>query len=132
MDWAINKFKTRKESEQWSQRTTEEETIIALQAQVNTLMSQKKPNPTGRPNASGKKDFKQENNKRGKGKGRPRMDIQPKWMSVPPKNGEKHHSKTVEGKDYYWCPNHNRWTRHRPSECKGIGFKAPTSESTIW
>ena len=26
MDWAINKFKTRKESEQWCQRTTEEET----------------------------------------------------------------------------------------------------------
>ena len=124
MDWAINKFKTRKESEQWCQRTTEEETIIALQAQVNTLMSQKKPNPTGRPNGGGKKDFKQGNNKRGKGKGRPRMDNQPTWMSVPPKNGEKQH-KTVEGKDYHWCPNHNRWTRHRASECKGIGFKAP-------
>jgi hypothetical protein len=60
-----------------------------------------------------------------KGKGRPRMDNQPTWMSVPPKNGERQH-KTVEGKDcYHWCPNHNRWTRHRPSECKGIGFKAP-------
>ncbi len=44
MDWALNKFKTRKESEQWCQRTTEEETIIALQAQVNNLMvHQKKP-----------------------------------------------------------------------------------------
>ena len=124
MDWAINKFKTRKESEQWCQRTTEEETIIALQAQVNTLMSQKKPNPRGRPIGGGKKDFKQGNFKRGKGKGKPRMDNQPTWMSVPPKNGEKHH-KTMEGKDYHWCPHHNRWTRHRPSECKGIGFKAP-------
>jgi hypothetical protein len=45
MDWALNKFKTRKESEQRCQRTTEEEeTIIALQAQVNNLMvHQKKP-----------------------------------------------------------------------------------------
>jgi hypothetical protein len=87
-------------------------------------MSQKKPNPTGRPNGGGKKDFKQGNNKKGKGKGKPRMENQPTWMSVPPKNGEKQH-KTVEGKDYHWCPNHNRWTRHKPSECKGIGFKAP-------
>ena len=39
MDWALNKFKTRKESEQWCIKTTEEETIIALQAQVKTLMS---------------------------------------------------------------------------------------------
>jgi hypothetical protein len=44
-------------------------------------------------------------------------------MVVPPKTGEKQYQK-VEGKDYHWCPNHNRWTRHRPSECKGIGFKA--------
>ena len=124
MDWAINKFKTRKESEQWCQRTTEEETIIALQAQVNTLMSQKKPNPTGRPYGDGKKNIKHGNYKKGKGKGKPRVDNHPTWMSLPPKNGEKQH-KTVEGKDYHWCPNHNRWTRHRPSECKGIGFKAP-------
>jgi hypothetical protein len=61
MDWAINKFKTRKELEQWCQRTTEEETTIALQSQVNTLMSQKRPYPTGRPNGGGKKDFKQGN-----------------------------------------------------------------------
>jgi hypothetical protein len=44
-------------------------------------------------------------------------------MTTSPKVGEKQH-KTVEGKDYHWCPNHNRWTRHRPSECKGFGFKA--------
>jgi hypothetical protein len=125
MDWAINKFKTRKESDQWCQRTTEEETIIALQAQVSTLMShKKKPNPMGKPNGGGKRDFKQGNNKKGKGKGRPRMENLPTWMSVPPKSGEKH-SKSVESKDYHWCPHHNRWTMHRPSECKGIGFKAP-------
>ena len=43
-------------------------------------------------------------------------------MTTSPKVNEKQ-NKTVEGKDYHWCPNHNRWTRHRPSECKGIGFK---------
>jgi hypothetical protein len=123
MDWSINKYKTRKESEQWCQRTTEEETIIALQAQVNNLMVQKKPSyPAGKPSGFGKKDYKQ-GFKNNKGKGKPRAGDFPAWMVVPPKAGEKHYQK-VEGKDYHWCPNHNRWTRHRPSECKGIGFKA--------
>jgi len=123
MDWSINKYKTRKESEQWCQRNTDEETIIALQAQVNTLMVQKKPSyPAGKPSGFGKKDYKQ-GFKNNKGKGRPRAGDYPAWMVVPPKTGEKQYQK-VEGKDYHWCPNHNRWTRHRPSECKGIGFKA--------
>jgi len=123
MDWSINKYKTRKESEQWCQRTTEEKTIIALQAQVNNLMVQKKPSyPAGKPSGFGKKDYKQ-GFKNNKGKGKPRAGDYPAWMVVPPKAGEKQYQK-VEGKDYHWCPNHNRWTRHRPSECKGIGFKA--------
>jgi hypothetical protein len=124
MDWAINKFKTRKESDQWCQRTTEEETIIALQAQVNNLVSyQKKPYPAGKPKGGGKKDYKQGNFKRGKGKGKPRAEDLPAWRTASPKAGERH-SKNVEGREYHWCPNHNRWTRHSPSECKGIGFKA--------
>ena len=122
MDWSVNKYKTRKESEQWCQRTTEEETIIALQAQVNNLMVQKKPSYTsGKPSGGGKKDYKQ-GFKNNKGKGKPRAGDFPAWMVVPPKAGDKQYQK-VEGKDFHWCPNHNRWTRHRPSECKGIGFK---------
>jgi hypothetical protein len=55
MDWSVNKCKTRKESEQWCQRTTEEETIIALQAQINNLMVQKKPSYTaGKPSGGGR------------------------------------------------------------------------------
>jgi hypothetical protein len=123
MDWALNKFKTRKESEQWCLKTTEEETIIALQSQVKTLMfNQKKPNPaSGKSSGGGRKDNKQ-GNKKDKGKGKFRVEDLPAWVHVHPKEGEKQ-SKTVEGKDYHWCPNHNRWTRHKPSDCKGIGFK---------
>ena len=42
MDWAVNKFKTRKEAGSWCQRTNEEETIIALQAQVQDLIKSSK------------------------------------------------------------------------------------------
>jgi hypothetical protein len=53
MDWALNKLKTRKESEQWCQRTTEEKTIIALQAQVKSLIfNQNKPDFNGKSVAS--------------------------------------------------------------------------------
>ena len=90
MDWALNKFKTRKESEQWCLKTTEEETIIALQAQVNTLMSnQKKPNPTsGKTNGGGKKDNKQ-GNKKDKGKAKQRGDDLPAWVYVHPRKEGK-------------------------------------------
>jgi hypothetical protein len=58
MDWALNKFRARVENEQWCQRTTEEETIIALQAQTKKLISsaradkkkgEKKANPRESP-----------------------------------------------------------------------------------
>ena len=117
MDWALNKYKTRKESEQWCQRTTEEETIIALQAQVKTLMSKKSD---ANSKSGGKKDQKKAT-KKGKGKGKLKPEDRPAWMKTPPKDGEKQ-SKTVDGKEYHWCSNHESWTRHKPSECKGIGF----------
>lgn len=129
MDWALNKFKTRKESEQWCIKTTEEETIIALQAQVKSLMSyQKKPNPANgnKSNGGGKKDNKQ-GNKTDKGKSKYKAADLPAWVYVQPKEGEKQ-TKSVEGKEYHWCPNHARWTRHKPSDCKGIGFKGGSNK----
>jgi len=26
--------------------------------------------------------------------------------------------KTVNGKEYYWCPKHNCWVRHKPEDCE--------------
>jgi hypothetical protein len=118
MDWALNKFRTRKESEQWCQRTTEQETIIALQAQVKSLISNQKKSDVNGKSVAARKDQKTAN-KKGKGKFKP--DDKSAWRRTPPKEGEKH-SKTVEGKEYHWCPDHESWTRHKPSECKGMGF----------
>jgi hypothetical protein len=118
MDWALNKFRTRKESEQWCQRTTEQETIIALQAQVKSLISNQKKSDVNGKSVAARKDQKTAN-KKGKGKFKP--DDKSAWRRTPPKEGEKH-SKTVEGKEYHWCPDHESWTRHKPSECKGFVF----------
>ncbi len=68
MDWALNKFNTRKESEQWCQRTTEEETIIAQQAQVKYLISNQKKSDANGKSVTARKDQKK-TYKKGKGKG---------------------------------------------------------------
>jgi len=58
-------------------------------------------------------------------------------MTKPPTGKDKHKKKTVDKKDYWWCPNHNSWTRHKPSECRGVNTLAlassdatPSSTST--
>lgn len=114
MDWALNKYRTRKENGQWCQKTTEEETIIALQAQVKTLMAHKNK-------ASVDKDKKDAKKKAKKGDKKKKKDP-PAWMKVAPKDGEPK-SKTVDDKTFYWCENHDAWVRHKPSECQGINFR---------
>ena len=44
---------------------------------------------------------------------------------MPPTQEEKDNGlkKVVDGKTYYWCSNHQAWTRHKESECKGVGLK---------
>ena len=94
------------------------ETIISLQAQVKSLIFNQKKSDVNGKSVAARKDQKKAN-KKGKGKFKP--EDKPAWMRTPPKDGEKH-SKTVKGKEYHWCPHHESWTRHKPSECKGIGF----------
>ncbi len=40
--------------------------------------------------------------------------------------------KTVNKKEYHWCPHHSAWTRHKPSKCrlqsKDSGKSAPGKE----
>jgi hypothetical protein len=62
---------------------------------------------------------KDKTNKNGK-----RSDLKPPpaWMTTKPKDGESH-TKMMAGKEYHWCKNHEAWTRHKPSECKGKGYK---------
>lgn len=113
MEWALNKFKSRKESNTWCQKTNEEETIIALQAQVQSLIKGAGAKATGN---HGTKDQK------GKTK-KTKKDNKPAWMLVAPAEGEPQ-TKTVDGKTWNWCPTHKAWVRHTAATCKGIGFRA--------
>jgi hypothetical protein len=109
MDWTLNKFKARKENGTWCQRSSEEETIIALQAQINQFLKKGKAgSEKSGVNRSQKKDQASKD--------------KVKWFKVAPKSGEPI-SKEVNGKVWHWCPNHKSWTRHTASECKGINYK---------
>ena len=66
-----------------------------------------------------KKESSKDKKKKGKkGKG----NDKPAWRKVPPKDGDKK-SKSVDGKEWHWCPKHEAWVMHKPSECKGLGFR---------
>jgi hypothetical protein len=126
MDWALNKYRARVESEQWCQRTTEEETIIALQAQVKKLLNTSKGDTKKR--ATGKERSKDKANgdkqKSTSNKGGPQG-----WKRVPPKEGEST-TKKEGGKDWHWCSTHKAWTRHKETECKGIDFRPGTDKKS--
>ena len=103
MDWAVNKFKARKEAGTWCKKTTEEETIIALQAQVQELVR--------------KKDDRKRSNFR---------ELDP-WMKVPPTEGDRK-SKMVNNRLFHWCQFHKQWTRHKSADCRLGKQKVPENK----
>jgi len=109
MQLALNKYNTLKEAGKWKAPSDEESKILALTAELNKL--KKKSGNTSKDIK--KKNVTSNNKKTGR-------FPKPKWMSEPPKSGESK-TKTVDKKTYHWCPNHESWTRHHPSECKGKG-----------
>ena len=86
MDWALNKYRARIESDQWCQRTTEEETIIALQAQVKKLISTAKTEKKGAKDKKAKAKSSNDESKSSR-KGAPRVDgrrFRPKKVNQTP------------------------------------------------
>ncbi len=69
---------------------------------------------SGKGKAKGKKDGEE---KKGKAGGKENNEPKPAWKMQPPKDGEPT-TKVVDGKTWHWCPNHNEWTIHPPSECR--------------
>ena len=48
-------------------------------------------------------------------------------MTKPPPAGGPH-TKTVDDKEFNWCPKHNSWGRHKASECEGRGTQNPATK----
>jgi hypothetical protein len=87
----------------WMKRVDEQETIIALKAQL--AMGRNRDRRNTRQN----KDNKDKNK------------TKEAWKTIPPKEGESG-KKVVEIKGkkftYYWCSHHRKYTMHKPQECR--------------
>lgn len=82
----------------------DQETIIALKAQIDAKKQSRSPRQGGKD-----------------------------WHTVPPKLGEsKVKTVTVNGKrvTYYWCSHHQRWTVHKPKDCRLRQQQALSEEKT--
>ena len=118
MSLAKNKYAQLVQKKIWKAPSEDQRKIIALQAQVQKLQqANKKNNTLNSPNPK----------KSPPPKGTPAKRERPAWMAIAPKDGEKR-TKTVDNKEYHWCPKHKSWVRHRPQDCKGLGQKAPKPE----
>lgn len=115
---ALTKFKDRIRSKLWQAPSVEQEQIIALTAQIESLRKKKKT-----PDESYKKPKKKHDYD----------DEKFAWKKVPPKDGEPK-TKIVNGKTYYHgCP-HNIWTIHKPEDCRmtpGEGKPSKKKKDTI-
>lgn len=125
MHLAQNKYKVLVDEKKWTAPSKEEEKIIALEAKISKLtLKPGKPTPGG-GSPPGKRSDKPGVSQGGGGKSREK----PAWMTKPPNPKDKKKHKVVDKKDYWWCPNHKSWCRHKPEECQGVNAPGTTGNS---
>ena len=117
MLFAENKYKNLKQAGEWGNLSDAEAEIVALNAKIDVL----KQKGTKKPEGKTKKEDKQNENKKEKKKtDTKKADF--RWQKPRPNQTKR----TVEGKEYYTCPNHqNKTTKewgqrvcHQPEDCK--------------
>ena len=127
---AENKYEARllDEENAWGKPTDEQEKIVAMTAEINSLKKERQGATTKKSKekqASKKQAAKKAPAKKTKEQKKKASDKWA-WKGKPPKETDSKENnafvKTFEGKKYYWCTNHNdgagMWTLHRPKECE--------------
>ena len=113
---ALNKYTVLKQANQWNALSHEEEQIVALTSEVqslkdNNLKLSKAVKKAGKKNKSKSTDDKDDKTKsKKKGKKKKGDDA---WKAVAPKPGEPE-TKIVNDKEFKWCKYHSAWVMHDP------------------
>jgi hypothetical protein len=97
MTKAKNRYKTMLQNGEWNSPTEDEAKIIALQAEMREFKGGERD-----------KRYNPHDNKDKDGHKNKRNDARPAWHFVKPKDSDEKW-KDVEGKKYWWCPNHEAW-----------------------
>jgi hypothetical protein len=105
MEEVENYYKDRLRSGEWMKLDEDQETILALKAQLGN-----KQIKGGEPKKREKKI------KKGKDKEN-QPPTKPAWKSVAPKSGEAT-TKERDGKTFNWCIHHKEWYVHSSQECR--------------
>ena len=127
---AENKYEARLLGEEnaWGKPTDEQEKIVAMTAEINSLKKE-------RQSATTKKSKEKQASKKQAAKKAPAKKTKEQkkkasnkwaWKGKPPKETDSKENnafvKTFEGKKYFWCTNHNdgagMWTLHHPKDCE--------------
>jgi len=125
MEKAANKYKTMVENGTWMAPSAEEKKIIALEAKLQKMQQKERKPPSFKPPNNGPNTNKPRGQagKGQKGKSKPNPKNKQRieeWMTKYPGDDfvAKGLSKTVNGKQWWWCKLHKRFVRHKTSECK--------------
>jgi len=98
MSHAENQYMEMMRTKEWATQPKDNQEILALTAEIQALKD--KVN-------SGENDNRNRNAERNKNA----------WRKIAPKASEPH-SKVRNGKTFSWCPHHQAWCVHKPSECR--------------
>ena len=127
------------EENTWGKPTDEQEKIVAMTAEINSLKKERRgmANKSNKTAMKDKKPVAKKTKEQKKTKETAKKKSQDKcaWKNKLPKENDSKEDnafvKSFEGKKYFWCANHNNgagmWTLHHPKDCKA--GKAHTSTS---
>jgi hypothetical protein len=118
MSMAKCKFNFLKTKGKWGAKSPDDEKIVAMAAEINSLKGQLKLDPklsaiAGKGDKGDDKKSKRKNKKNTSNKREQKKNEA--WKKKPPKAGE---SKTgIRKYTFNWCEHHMAWTVHKPADC---------------
>ncbi len=125
---ATNKFNLLKQEGTWGPKSSDEDKIVAMQAELTALMGQFQLAPNLKRVAGAKDDDKAGSKKQGRGNNRKQKNKKnntnkkeqkrdENWKKTPPKKGETHEKK-IRGCTWHWCKHHMAWGNHKEELCR--------------
>ena len=107
MSMAKRKFDFLKTKGKWGAKSPDDEKIVAMAAEINSLKGKLKLDP--------KLSAIADEGEKGDNKSSKKKDEA--WKKEPPKAGESKEGKKVGKYTFNWCEHHMAWTVHKPADC---------------
>jgi hypothetical protein len=123
MHHAATKYEKMVRDKTWNAPTAADAKILALEAKINSLQKKKRSNSNNNNNRNNS-NSNSNRNQANQNQRRPKPD----WMKKKPKAADMDKVKKVNGKEYWWCPNHKCYCRHKASDCKGVGVNPHSNQ----